>query len=645
MAGYWEKRYLKDKAAAVNRAEKYIAGEQRKYYAQAQKEIREDIEALYQKFADKEKITLAEAKRQIGRADFSKIDFETLVDYQIERNRVFREKKNNLPGDAVAAIEKQHARYEAGLRAYTKKGQITRLELLDLQIDKAMLDLYDKNQISMYDCLARIYEDGYYRSVFAGQKAIGFGKDFTAPNTRAIERAVLNTYNKKGYSKRLYGHCKTFSKDLKENLITGFIKGESIDKMSVRISRRLAVSEAHARRLVRTETAYVYEQASLQAYQACGIEMYEFMATLDHKTSPPCQALDGKRFLIKDAVPGKNYPPMHPNCRSTTVAAFEDDKVTKRLAKDRNGKYYEVPSDMDYPEWKKTYGGGGGKKKEKLQKTATNDTMKAENLLMRGLQRLEDIKTDEDIKTFAVKFLDNLEMDHSSIPIEVRKIREFGYCGIAPATTDTTLYYKEYVLRADDQRPTAYRIKTAFHEAYHLSAGGRSWDGLTPGRRIRKSWRRLEETFAEASAHYLLEQYGVTEKVALSYSEYLVENLPKLKQLDKYSSCATIRDFGEIGFNDRKNGDGALWSDLSNKLRKIKLAEDYYESYHSYMLDHEEELFDMWLASRPGDEKYREKMKGNLESAIKKKPGDFSHNEKMVYNNIMSCAMQKVGIK
>ena len=322
MAGYWEKRYLKDKAAAVNRAEKYIAEEQRKYYAQAQKEIREDIEALYQKFADREKITLAEAKRQISRADFSGVDFEKLVDYQIERNRVFREKKDKLPGDVAAAIEAQHARFEAGLRAYTKKGQITRLELLDLQINKAMLDLYDKNQISMYDCLARIYEDGYYRSVFSGQKAIGFGKDFTAPNTRAIERAVLNTYNKKGYSKRLYGHCKTFSRDLKENLITGFIKGESIDKMSVRISRRLAVSEAYARRLVRTETAYVYEQASLQAYQACGIEMYEFLATLDYKTSPPCQALDGKRFLIKDAVPGKNYPPMHPNCRSTTVAAF-----------------------------------------------------------------------------------------------------------------------------------------------------------------------------------------------------------------------------------------------------------------------------------------------------------------------------------
>lgn len=399
--GYWEKRYLKDKAAMINRSEKYIEEQQRKYYVQAQKEIKEDIESLYQKFADKEKITLAEAKRQISRADFAKIDFEKMVDYQIEQNQEFRKKKGTLPGDVIAAIEKQHARYETGLRAYTKKGQITRLELLDLQIDKALLDLYDKNQISMYDCLARIYEDGYYRSIFAGQKAIRFGKDFAVPNTRAVERAVLNTYSKKGYSNRLYGHCKTFSKDLKENLVTGFIKGESIDKMTARISRRLNVSEANARRLVRTETAYVYEQASLQAYQACGIEMYEFMAMLDHKTSPPCQALDGKRFLIKDAVPGKNYPPMHPNCRSTTVAAFEDDKITKRLAKDELGKYYEVPSDMNYPEWKKAYGGGGKKEngqRENIEKedNAVSKYERAKSYYEDRLEHLSKLQKESD---------------------------------------------------------------------------------------------------------------------------------------------------------------------------------------------------------------------------------------------------------
>lgn len=105
-----------------------------------------------------------------------------------------------------------------------------------------------------------------------------------------------------------------------------------------------------------------------QAYKECGIEMYEFMVTLDHKKSKPCQELDRKRSLIKDAVPGKNYPPMHLNCRSITVAAFEDDKVTKRLAKDKEGRYYEVSSDMTYPEWKKKYMGSvvtGGSKAEK----------------------------------------------------------------------------------------------------------------------------------------------------------------------------------------------------------------------------------------------------------------------------------------
>ena len=186
MAGYWKKRYLKDKAVSINKSEKYIVEQQEKYYAAAQKEIRKDIEDLYRKFADKENITLAEAKRQIGRSDFAKIDFGKMVDYQIEKNREFKKKKDKLPGDVVAAIEAQHARYESGLRAYTKKGQITRLELLSLQIDKAMLDLYDKNQISMYDCLSQIYEDGYYRSVFAGQKAIGFGKDFTAGSARHL---------------------------------------------------------------------------------------------------------------------------------------------------------------------------------------------------------------------------------------------------------------------------------------------------------------------------------------------------------------------------------------------------------------------------------------------------------------------------
>lgn len=639
MAGYWEKRYLRDKAAAVNRSEKYITEQQRKYYAAAQKEIREDIEALYQKFADKEHVTLAEARRRIGRADFAKVDFEQMTDYQIERNREFRKKKDKLPGDVAAAIEKQHARYEAGLRAYTKKGQITRLELLDLQIDKAMLDLYDKNQISMYDCLSQIYEDGYYRSVFAGQKAIGFGKDFTAPNTRAVERAVLTTYNKKGYSKRLYEHCSTFSKDLKENLITGFIKGESIDKMSTRISMRLNVSAAHARRLVRTETAYIYEQASLKAYQECGIEKYEFLATLDHKTSKPCQELDGKRFYIKDAVPGKNYPPMHPNCRSTTVAAFDDDKVTKRLAKDRNGKYYEVPSDMTYPEWKKTYGGG--------QKEST-DIKKEPDKIMAGLAKVGEIKTDMDLLHFSERLIDNLGIDRSNIKIQVKGMMEKGGCEINTLQPDilTTCRYDAYSLQAKDDRSMEYRIKTAFHESFHLNLNGREWDAVNRQYEMNSFWSEIEETFVETASHYMLERYGVTKKLAPAYPDKIVRNLPRLKQLDLFSGCSTIQDFGKVAFETRQNGGDGNWKQMYRSMRKIKLDSSYDTQYFDYIRKHEDELFQMACENVTDMEDYKENIMEELhKQMLFVEHTGMSPDSRSIYYWFMSCAMQMEGVK
>ena len=161
------------------------------------------------------------------------------------------------------------------------------------------------------------------------------------------------------YSKTLWQHCGRLSGDLRENITVGLIRGESLERMASRISRRMSVARNNAYRLVRTETAYIYEQASMKAYEQCGIEKYKYLAALDGRTSPACRELDGKVFRIKDAMPGKNYPPMHPNCRSTTVAEFDEgeDVAGTRLAKGGDGKYYEVPGDMTYKEWHKKYVG------------------------------------------------------------------------------------------------------------------------------------------------------------------------------------------------------------------------------------------------------------------------------------------------
>lgn len=351
---YWERRYLKDKAASVNWTEDYLAKQQKKLYSQAEQEIQAEVGKLYKKFADSEKISLAEAKQKIKEADFRKIDWEGMLRQEKELRE--RLEETGLPEEVREQIEKQHRELDLEMKAYAKRGRISYLELRSMEIDRIMVNLYDKQQENIYDHLASEFDDGYYHSIYNTQQRIGFGYDFTRPNEEAVNRAILNRYDKRNFSKSLYTHCTNFSADLKNNLVTGLITGENLDKMASRIHKRMDVAYSAAKTLVRTETAYIYETATMEGYAACGIEWYAFLATLDFKTSEICKEMDGRRFKVKDAVPGKNYPPMHPNCRSTTVCDFPEEEnkkgKTTRVAKDENGKAYEVPADMTYKEWR-----------------------------------------------------------------------------------------------------------------------------------------------------------------------------------------------------------------------------------------------------------------------------------------------------
>lgn len=82
------------------------------------------------------------------------------------------------------------------------------------------------------------------------------------------------------------------------------------------------------------------------------IKKYKYLAELDKHTSEICQELDGQVFLLEEAEVGINYPPMHPNCRSTVIGYFDDD-TSDRFARDFEGKSYYVPSNMSYEKWHK----------------------------------------------------------------------------------------------------------------------------------------------------------------------------------------------------------------------------------------------------------------------------------------------------
>ena len=98
--------------------------------------------------------------------------------------------------------------------------------------------------------------------------------------------------------------------------------------------------------------------AEIESYKECDIEEYIYAATLDLRTCEICQPLDRKVFKVSKARPGKNLPPMHPNCRCTTRAFLGSDtlkRIQRRAGDPKTGKTYLVPANMNYEQWYQKY--------------------------------------------------------------------------------------------------------------------------------------------------------------------------------------------------------------------------------------------------------------------------------------------------
>ena len=97
---------------------------------------------------------------------------------------------------------------------------------------------------------------------------------------------------------------------------------------------------------------------NIAAYKKDGVEKYQILATLDSQTCDVCGNLDGEIYRTDDAQIGVNLPPFHFGCRCTDVPYYDDNDWPgeTRVGRDLvTGEDIEVPANMTYKEWKKTY--------------------------------------------------------------------------------------------------------------------------------------------------------------------------------------------------------------------------------------------------------------------------------------------------
>lgn len=117
----------------------------------------------------------------------------------------------------------------------------------------------------------------------------------------------------------------------------------------------LDVSRQHAGTVINTATQHVANAARMDVWERNGdlVKRYQWLSTLDRRTSPQCKSLDGQTF---EAGKGP-MPPIHPNCRSTTVAVLGSewdflDAGATRASSGPNGGY--VDADLTYYSWLQT---------------------------------------------------------------------------------------------------------------------------------------------------------------------------------------------------------------------------------------------------------------------------------------------------
>ncbi|WP_127539380.1 minor capsid protein [Paenibacillus illinoisensis] len=246
----------------------------------------------------------------------------------------------------------------ARINAPAYRARISRLQALKEQIALQSKLIADVELTASRSGYMKTIRKSYYRSIFDLQKGIGFGFNFARMPLRDIEEILLNPWSGIHFSSRVWTNTEYLAAQLTDVATSGFMSDISSAKMAQQLADAMQVGLFVASRVIRTEVTYMSNAGEMAAYREAGVDQYQFMATLDSRTSKRCREHDAKVYDVADAQPGKNMPPLHPWCRSTTRAWFGEEAIAgmQRRARDpQTGKTMLVPANLSYNDWYKQY--------------------------------------------------------------------------------------------------------------------------------------------------------------------------------------------------------------------------------------------------------------------------------------------------
>lgn len=324
---YWTERALQQEQNAQIVADRYMA-QIGQSLADYKHQLVSEIEKFYARYAVDNKMTHAEAKQYL--TDKERREFKNVT---LER---FREMALNpdTPTPLLDALSYRH--------------RISRKEALLAEVERLTAELYGKPE-GIHDKVTEALSDVYIKGKIHQAKNLAHFGIIEKPilGVDAVKHKMGSNWSGRTFSTNVWGHEEATYKAISDVLNKGLTGGWSIDRMARALSERTGVAYHRADTLVRTETTFYNNLATLDTIKELGGDHYEIVAVLDSRTSEICQSENHKVYPVKEYEPGRTAPPFHVRCRSTIRPALKSDKKGKTDKTDRTEEAEQISPYLD----------------------------------------------------------------------------------------------------------------------------------------------------------------------------------------------------------------------------------------------------------------------------------------------------------
>lgn len=264
-------------------------------YKEGAKRIQSRIDGFYMRYAQKEGLTLAEAKKAADKFDVKLWEQDA----------------------AKAVADKDFSPYaNQWLRLYNLKMKVARDELLKRELELEIAKL--TNQVETQMNIARM--DAAMKE-FERQANILGGSTGTPQRLKSVLNA--NFYGK-SFSERVWGNSGLYHQMQKQvfksisNIVTDM---DGYKKERNRLAKVMGAKQHEAMRLLKTEMARIRSDVDLAKYKENGFTHYVFVC--EPNPCKICAEYDNQVFEVSKGMTAITMPPLHPNCRCSTYGKVE----------------------------------------------------------------------------------------------------------------------------------------------------------------------------------------------------------------------------------------------------------------------------------------------------------------------------------